>query len=191
MTGKKSLPPLDMDVLETLASDKRRTYSPTRHPVILKRLAGLGLNDKQIAQFLDITQDTLISWRNKYQVVRRALENARLDRDLKVVDALYQRAIGYEHEHDDIRVAGGEVVITPVKKHVQPDVRAQEIWLYNRMPEQWKSRSAIELTGKDGGPVQTSHLTFEQAQAILAAHNPVDEFEDAPDDDEPDASADS
>lgn len=191
MTGKKSLPPLDMDVLDTLASDKRRTYSPTRHPVILKRLAGLGLNDKQIAQFLDITQDTLISWRNKYQVVRRALENARLDRDLKVVDALYQRAIGYEHEHDDIRVAGGEVVITPVKKHVQPDVRAQEIWLYNRMPEQWKSRSAIELTGKDGGPVQASHLTFEQAQAILAAHNPVDEFEDAPDDDEPDDSADS
>lgn len=169
MTGKKSLPPLDMDVLETLASDKRRTYSPTRHPVILKRLAGLGLNDKQIAQFLDITQDTLISWRNKYQVVRRALENARLDRDLKVVDALYQRAIGYEHEHDDIRVAGGEVVITPVKKHVQPDVRAQEIWLYNRMPEQWKSRSAIELTGKDGGPVEHVNMTPEQAAEALAA----------------------
>lgn len=168
MTGKKSLPPLDMDVLETLASDKRRTYSPTRHPVILKRLAGLGLNDKQIAQFLDITQDTLISWRNKYQVVRRALENARLDRDLKVVDALYQRAIGYEHDHEDIRVAGGEVIITPVKKHVQPDVRAQEIWLYNRMPEQWKSRSAIELTGKDGGPLEYVNLTPEQEAEELA-----------------------
>lgn len=169
MTAKKSLPPLNMEVLDTLATDKRRTYSPTYHPVILKRLAACGMNDKQIAAFLDITPETLVSWRNKYQVVRRALENARLDRDLKVVDALYQRAIGYEHDHDDIRVAGGEVVITPVKKHVSPDVRAQEIWLYNRMPEQWKSRSAIELTGKDGGPLEHVNMTPEQAAEALAA----------------------
>ena len=191
MSKKKSLPPLDLSVLRTLAGDSRRVYSATLHPPIISRLSGCGLSNKQIAEFLGIETQTLTDWGNKYQVVRRALESARLERDLEVVDALYKTAIGYEHPDEDIRVAGGEVVITPVIKHVQPSVKAQEIWLYNRMPEQWKSRSAIELTGKDGGPVQTSQLTFEQAQAILAANRPADEFEDVTDDDEPDTSADS
>lgn len=168
MTGKKPLPPLEKDVLSLLVSDARRKYSPSLHPAAISRLSSCGLNNRQIAEVLDIAVSTLIDWSNKYQVVRRALEIPRLERNLKVVDALYQRAIGYEHDHEDIRVAGGEVIITPVKKHVQPDVRAQEIWLYNRMPEHWKSRSAIELTGKDGGPLEYVNLTPEQEAEELA-----------------------
>lgn len=169
MSKKKALPPLDLSVLRTLSRDSRQIYSPTLHPAIIARLSGCGLSNKQIAEFLGIDPRRLTEWSNKYQVVRRALEASRIERDLAVVDALYKTAVGYEHEDDDIRVAGGEVVITPMVKHVQPNVRAQEIWLYNRMPDQWKSRSAIELTGKDGGPMEHVNMTPEQAAEALAA----------------------
>jgi len=170
MSKKKSLPPLELDVLRTFARDGRRgIYSATLHPPMIARLSGCGLSNKQIAEFLGIETSVLTAWANRYQVVRRALETARLERDLKVVDALYQRAIGYEYDADDIRVAGGEVVITPVKKHVSPDTKAQETWLFNRMPDQWRSRTAIELTGKDGGPMEHVNMTPEQAAEALAA----------------------
>lgn len=191
MSKKKSLPPLDLSVLRTLAGNSRRVYSATLHPPIISRLSGCGLSNKQIAEFLGIETRTLIDWSNKYQVVRRALETSRIERDLAVVDALYKTAVGYEHEDDDIRVAGGEVVITPMVKHVQPSVRAQEIWLYNRMPDQWKSRSAIELTGKDGGPMEHVNMTPEQAAEALAAMGlmrPASQLDEKEINDEPDIS---
>lgn len=191
MSKKKALPPLDLSVLRTLSRDSRQIYSPTLHPAIIARLSGCGLSNKQIAEFLGIDPRRLTEWSNKYQVVRRALETSRIERDLAVVDALYKTAVGYEHEDDDIRVAGGEVVITPMVKHVQPSVRAQEIWLYNRMPDQWKSRSAIELTGKDGGPMEHVNMTPEQAAEALAAMGlmrPASQLDEKEINDEPDIS---
>ncbi len=169
MKKKKSLPPLDKDVLKTLSSDSRSQYSPTQHPAILQRLAGAGLSDTQIAGFLGISPETLTSWRNKYQVARRALETARIERDLKVVDALYNCAIGYEHVYEEGRETDDGTVILPRSKHLPPDVRAQEIWLFNRMPDQWKSKTNIELTGRNGGPVEHVNMSPEQAVEVLAS----------------------
>jgi hypothetical protein len=33
------------------------------------------------------------------------------------------------------------------------NVTAAQVWLYNRMPEEWKDKRAVELTGKDGAPL--------------------------------------
>ncbi len=169
MTKKKSLPPLDKSVLKTLASDDRQIYSPYRHPIIIERLVGAGLNDSQIAGFLGIAPETFTGWKNKYQVVRRIVDTARMERDVKVFDALYKRAIGYENPEEDIRVVDKALVITPILKHYPGDVRAQELWLFNRMPQDWKSKTNIELTGKDGGPMEHVNLTPEQAAEALAS----------------------
>lgn len=45
------------------------------------------------------------------------------------------------------------------------DWRARLAWLQARYPSDWSARSRLELTGKDGGPVQIQQL----ADAIVSA----------------------
>lgn len=168
MSKKKSLPPLDKSVLKTLSTNDRQIYSPARHPIIIQRLATIGLKDAEIAEFLGVSAETFRGWRNKYQTIRRIMDDVGLKRDACVVDALYKRAQGYEHLEDDIRVVDKELVITPTLKHYPGDVRAQELWLFNRQPKHWRSKTSVELTGKDGGPMQYVNLTPEQEAEELA-----------------------
>ena len=39
------------------------------------------------------------------------------------------------------------------------NVTAQQVWLYNRDPDHWRDRRNIELTGKNGGPMQVQTWT--------------------------------
>ena len=40
------------------------------------------------------------------------------------------------------------------EEELAPDVKAATLWLNNRHPEYWKDRQAVELTGKDGDPIE-------------------------------------
>ena len=55
-----------------------------------------------------------------------------------------------------------------VTKQVIPDVLAQKYWLNNRHHKRWRDVKAIELTGKDGGPVQkaTTEMSEQDAYAM-------------------------
>jgi hypothetical protein len=57
-----------------------------------------------------------------------------------VVEALYQKATGYQHPEDDVRVIRGEVVKTTTTRHHPPDTTACIFWLKNRRPEHWQNQ---------------------------------------------------
>lgn len=124
-----------------------------------RKLALLGHTDEQIAVVFGVATSTVSLWKVKHKEFSEAL-NAGKDRaDAQVADRLLQRAMGYEHDEVDIRVVSGEIVMTPIRKIYPPDTTAAIFWLKNRQKAQWRDRIDTELTGRDGGPIQTEELS--------------------------------
>lgn len=120
-----------------------------------KKLARLGATDVQLADFFGVCVATIYNWKNDQPKFLEALNLSKDEADRIIEKSLYQRALGYEHDETDIRVVGGEIVQTKLRKYYPPDTTACIFWLKNRQPEQWREMKAIELTGANGGAVQT------------------------------------
>ena len=75
--------------------------------------------------------------------------------DANVAKRFYNRARGYEHPEDKIFLYEGSPVIVSTVKHYPPDTQAAIFWLMNRQPRLWKDKKSLELSGVDGGPIET------------------------------------
>jgi len=120
-----------------------------------QKLAKLGATDIEIADFFHVDVRTLYRWKVDQATFCQALKSGKEEADDRVERALFSRATGYEHDEVDVRVVSGEIVQTPIRKYYPPDTTAGIFWLKNRKPEQWREMKAIELTGANGGAVQT------------------------------------
>lgn len=132
------------------------------------KLCSLGATDEALADFFDVSVRTIERWKDSEPEFCRALSESKGNLDAQVERRLFDRAMGYEHPEVDIRVVGGEIVQTPIRKIYPPDTTAAIFWLKNRKPEQWRETKAVELTGAKGGPVDFRNLTDAQL-AIIAA----------------------
>ena len=90
---------------------------------MIETLYGFGLTDAQITTALDINETTLANWKKDERFLR-ALKKGKEISDDRVVRSLYERATGFTHPEDDIRIVDGEVKITQVLKHYPPDTGA-------------------------------------------------------------------
>lgn len=117
------------------------------------QLCKLGATDAQLADFFEVTVSTVSLWKVQHKEFSEALKVAKDEADAKVEQSLFRRAMGFECDETDIRVIGGKVVQTPMRKIYPPDTTAAIFWLKNRKPEQWRETKAVELTGANGGPV--------------------------------------
>ena len=127
----------------------------------LEAYARDGLTDELIAEKMGIRRETLYDWKNKFDNISNALKRGKEVVDTEVENKLYQRAMGYTYEEitqEPVKDRDtGEIsmqVTKIVKKEVQPDTTAQIFWLKNRKPTEWRDKTNVELTGKDGGPVE-------------------------------------
>jgi len=98
------------------------------------KLAKLGATDVQLADFFGVCIATIYNWKNDHPAFLDALKLSKEEADAIVEKSLYQRALGYEHDEVDIRVVGGEIVQTVVRKRYPPDTTAGIFWLKNRKP---------------------------------------------------------
>lgn len=108
-------------------------------------LAGEGKTDKQIAEKLGVTEQTINNWKHAAPQFFESLKAEKEKADAAVEKALYQRAIGYTCK--DTKFATHEGMITDEKeydKHYPPDVVAQIFWLKNRQPKKWREKIAAE-----------------------------------------------
>lgn len=119
-----------------------------------EKLCKLGATDQEIADFFEVDVRTLYRWKGEYEEFCQALKSGKTEADNRVERSLFARANGYEHDEVDIRVVGGGIVQTPIRKYYPPDTTAAIFWLKNRKPEEWRESKAVELTGKDGGAVE-------------------------------------
>ena len=113
-----------------------------------KKLCLLGATTKELADFFDVPEGTIETWKNNHYQFREGLRMGRLDADANVAKALYKRACGYSVMEDKIYCNQlGEVTVVPTRKHITPDTNAAKFWLKNRRAADWKEQP--EDNGED------------------------------------------
>lgn len=115
-------------------------YDPAKAPEQAYKLCLLGATDKELADFFGVSEQTLNNWKSQHPEFLESLNLGKSDADARVAESLFKRALGYSHPEDDIRVANGEIVITPTIKHYPPDTAAAIFWLKNRQRGKWRDK---------------------------------------------------
>jgi hypothetical protein len=122
-----------------------------------EKLCKLGATDMEVADFFEVDVRTLYRWKGENEAFCQALKAGKEVADERVERSLYARANGYEHNEVDIRVVGGEIVQTPIRKYYPPDTTACIFWLKNRRAAEWRDKVEQEHSGT----VQIGRVTRE------------------------------
>ncbi len=131
----------------------RKEYVP-----YVGKLARLGALEKQIADFFEVSEETITYWKRKYPEFLRSLREGRILADAEIADALYHRAKGYRVKATKIFCSDkGGVTKVPCMEVYPPDTPAIKFWLTNRVPKLWRDKVDVE------------HKVTEQLAARLAA----------------------
>lgn len=109
-----------------------------------EKLCRLGATDKEIADFFEVTEQTINNWKINFPSFFESLKKGKVIADMNVADSLYHRALGYSHADTDIRVVDKDLVMTPIIKQYPPDTTAGIFWLKNRRPKEWRDKQEIE-----------------------------------------------
>lgn len=122
-----------------------------------EKLSALGATDQEIADFFEVDVRTIYRWKNVHDSFCQSLKVGKDIADERVERSLYQKAIGYEQDEVKIFMPGGasEPVYAPFRAKVAPDTTAAIFWLKNRQAAQWRDVKATEITGANGGPIQS------------------------------------
>lgn len=112
---------------------------------MLESLARSGLIDKQIAEYIGISVQTLNVWKKQYPSFSESLKKGKDVVDAQVENALLKRALGYEYEEVSEKYEGDQLVERKVtKKQVVPDTTAQIYWMKNRKPSIWRDKPYVD-----------------------------------------------
>lgn len=117
--------------------------------------------DEEIAQFLDISIQTLNTWKQKHPSFLESLTHAKNFIDNRVVESLANRAFGYTKNETKVFCHEGCIITEDIKVEVEPNVMAQIFWLKNRQRKEWKDRHDTEVTVKDADKMALPELLAE------------------------------
>ncbi len=140
---------------------------PTDYKVEYNELARnyclLGATDIEMAKFFDVSEQTLNAWKNAHPLFLESIKAGKEDADGNVANRLYQRAMGFEHDSEEIKVIGSSVERVKVRKVYAPDTAAAIFWLKNRQKDKWRDKIETEHSGEVG----LNKLSDEQIEALL------------------------
>ena len=128
-----------------MAKGKYQKWLEPENLILIEGWARDGLTDKQIAEKMGISKQTLYDWKKKYTDFSDSLKKGKEVVDRLVENSLLKRALGYEYEEVSDKYEGG--ILTEhkvVKKQVVPDTTAQIFWLKNRKPEEWRDKREVD-----------------------------------------------
>lgn len=108
------------------------------------KLCELGATDAHLADFFQVTISTINQWKIQFPEFSESLKKYKEKADDMIEQSLYRRAMGYEHDEVDIRVAEGKIVQTPIRKYYPPDTTAMIFWLKNRKKAEWRDKVDVE-----------------------------------------------
>jgi hypothetical protein len=135
-----------------------------------KRLALLGLTDAEMANVFDVSEQTLNAWKQAHPEFLESLNEGKAIADGRIAERLFHRAMGYSH--DAVKIVADaktkEEHVVHYTEHYPPDTTACIFWLKNRQRGKWRDRIDQEVTGKDGGPIETKELSPNEAARRVA-----------------------
>lgn len=126
------------------------------------KLTLLGATDKELADFFEVSEQTLNAWKHEHPRFLESLKKGKDQADATVAESLYKRALGYSHKAVKIgtNASTGQSVTVPYTEHYPPDTTAAIFWLKNRQKGRWRDKLDHEHAGPDGTPIPT-HMTIE------------------------------
>ena len=100
-----------------------------------------GFSFEKIAEdFIGISKSAWYGWYRQSEELRKACAVSQDISNAQVEKTLLQRALGYYYYDEVYELVEGEMMLTKrYKRHVPPDTKAILSWLYNRMPNRWRS----------------------------------------------------
>lgn len=105
----------------------------------------LGAQDKQLAEFFKVTEQTINNWKKDHPTFFESLKRGKAEYDVRRVEnSLLNRALGYDWEEtkQEDGTNGSKTVTT--NKHVPADVGAIAFYLKNRDPNRWRDKQEVE-----------------------------------------------
>lgn len=145
MAKKKSLAQAkNIEELPESNSKGRPTKYKSEFCVQVLKLCILGLTDKQLADFFEISESTLNEWKLKYPEFSESIKKGKDVADSNVAASLYQRAVGYTHDEEKIFLHEGKPVRVKTKKHYAPDATSAIFFLKNRQPKLWRDTKVLQ-----------------------------------------------
>lgn len=112
-----------------------------------------GLIEKEIAARMGIAMSTFSKWKKEINGFSEAIKIGKEPADANAKISLYKRVTGYMVTEKKIIVEldpnGNQkpAKIETIEKHIPPDVGAIAFWLKNRLPESWRDKHDVNLTG--------------------------------------------
>lgn len=109
--------------------------------------ARMGLTEKQIANNMGISEQTLNVWKKRFPSLLEALKKGKEVVDFEVENALLKRAKGYHTVETVSEIYGdGRKHIRKIEKDIPPDTTAAIFWLKNRRPDLWRNNPVLAET---------------------------------------------
>jgi hypothetical protein len=132
----------------------RPTLYRDDYPAQAKRLALLGLTDAEMAEFFEVSQQTLYDWDKAHPEFLDSRARGKAHADGRVAEKLYHRALGFEQDAVKIFMPANAAapVYAPYRERFPPDTQAASLWLSNRQGGKWKLKSSTQQLDKDGNP---------------------------------------
>lgn len=117
------------------------------------KLCLLGATDKEMADFFEVSESTLNLWKLNEPKFSESLKKGKIQADANVGSRLYERALGFEHDSEEIKVVsmgkqGSVVERVPIRKIYPPDTVAAIFWLKNRQSDKWRDKQEIQHSGE-------------------------------------------
>lgn len=115
-----------------------------------EKLSALGATDMEMADFFEVDVRTIYRWKHDHEKFCQALNVGKSKADERVINSLYQRAVGYEQEAVKIFMPAGaeKPVYAEYREKVAPDTTAAIFWLKNRQPDKWRDKQDVEHSGE-------------------------------------------
>lgn len=116
---------------------------------VARQMCVMGATDLELANAMGVTKRSIMAWRNKYPAFARACKVAKKHPDERVKRSLFELAVGYEMEVEELFQHQGKIIRAKTIKKFKPDVWACLKWLFNRDPANWRDRSEVVTTTPD------------------------------------------
>lgn len=131
----------------------------------VRAIAMTGMTDEEMAIALGVKPELWESWKQYYPSFMEAIDEGRTRADAQVVKALFNNAVGFDYDAEEVVKTrhGGEIV--SVTKRSLPDTNAQKFWLTNRS-SQWRQSQNLNVGGqRDGKPADA--ISVETKQQVI------------------------
>lgn len=110
----------------------------------VKRFVELGATDVEIAQNLDVDEDTIYEWKNKHPEFSEALSKAKTIADSEVENALLKSAKGFSRKIQKFDQDGN---LVDTLEELPPNPTSMIFWLKNRQRDRWRDKQDVEHSG--------------------------------------------